>query len=98
MELQADHELVVDPHGKPGHWLLQLQWAERDQPHPTCWSREAILPFCSAVVTPLECCTLLCDSQQDTDIEVLEQVQQKATEMFKELEHFLNRERLRELG
>lgn len=98
MELQAGREVVVHSRGKPGHWLPQLQWAECDQPHPTCWSREVILLLCSAVVTPLECFTLLCASQQETGIEVLEQVQQKAPEMFKELEHFLNRERLRELG
>ncbi|RMC10474.1 hypothetical protein DUI87_13279 [Hirundo rustica rustica] len=56
-------------------------------------SRE-ILPLCSAVGTPLECYAHLCASQHRTDSGVLEEVQQKAIEMLKELEHLLNREGL----
>lgn len=62
------------------------------------WSREEILPLCSAVGTPLECCAHLCASQHRTDIDILEEVQQKAFEMFKELVHLINRGRQRGLG
>jgi len=62
-------------------------------------SREVILPLCSALVRPhLESCIQLCSPQHKTDMELLEQVQRRATAMIQGLEHLSYKKSLGELG
>ena len=61
--------------------------------------REVILTLYSAVVLPyLESCIQLWSPQYRKDVELLEQVQRKATKMVQELDHVSYEDRLRELG
>ncbi|KAK4818241.1 hypothetical protein QYF61_009112 [Mycteria americana] len=62
-------------------------------------SREVILPLCSALVRPhLQCCVQLWSPQHRRDMDLLEQLQRRATKMIRGMECLSYEERQRELG
>ena len=61
--------------------------------------REVILPLCSVLVRPhLEYCIQTWSPQYRRNMDLLERIQRRATQMIQRMEYLSYKERLRELG
>jgi len=91
-KLDMSHQCVLTVQ-KANHILGRIERSVASR------ARELILPLCSAVVRPhLESCVQLWSPQHKKDLDLLEQVQRRATKTVRGLEHLSCRERLRLLG
>jgi len=80
-----------------GEWIKRIRGCMKSS--VASRSTEGILPLYSTLMRPnLECRIQHWSPQHKKDIDLLEQVQRKATEMIRALEHLCCEDRLRELG
>ena len=92
--MAAQHEPAMCPHSPESRPYPGLHQKQRGQQ-----VSEVILPLYSVLVRPhLEYCVQMWSLQYRRDIDQLECIQKRATEMIHGVEHLSYKNRLRELG